>query len=188
MIDFGHGVTLDALKRADLETLRNWRNDPRIWRWCRQNDLISDVQQEQWFDRIQVDPTIRMYGIYAGSLVGACGLTSLDLLNRRAEFSLYICPEQQGKGLSKPALCTLFEHGFMDFGLNSIWGETFDGNPAASIFESLGMKKEGTRREFYFRNGRFIDCHLYSVLRSEWACGIQAGAISNASGDAGTAA
>lgn len=170
----GKGVKLGPVDRTHLGLLRAWRNDPRIFRWCRQNDVISDLHQEEWFTRQAHDPSIRMYLIHAphhGNMkaVGVCGLTSLDPWNRRAEFSLYIAPDSQGLGHGKAALAALFTHGFRTLGLNCIWGESFDGNPACRMFEALGMKLEGTRRQFYFRDGKLIDAHLYSILAHEWA-------------------
>jgi RimJ/RimL family protein N-acetyltransferase len=119
-----------------------------------------------------------MYGVMRqGDLVGVCGLTSIDLINQRAEFSLYIGPEYQGLGYGKAALLTLITHGFRVLNLNCIWGETFNKNPAAEMFEELGFKKEGTRRDFYFRDGRFINAHLYSLLRSEWKSRFPGGGV-----------
>lgn len=172
MIDFGYGVNLKTISPEILPQLRSWRNDYRVWRWCRQNDLISYSDHLNWFDSISNDKTVRMYLVSdATSHVGVCGLTSIDMLNRRAEFSLYIDPDQQRRGHGEKALKTLLKHGFLNLGLNSIWGETFAGNPALEMFEKIGMKKEGTRREFYFRNGRFVDCHLVSILGREFLDG-----------------
>lgn len=170
MIDFGYGVSLGPLDVEHAPKIRDWRNDRRIWKWCRQHDLISDLSQHAWFKAQSADPTIKMYMIYGekGQAAGVCGFTSIDYLNRRAEFSLYIAPDFQEDGLGKKALKTLFGHGFLNLGFNSIWGETFDGNLAGPMFQRMGMKHEGTRRDFYFRNGRFIDAHLYSLLRAEW--------------------
>jgi len=100
--------------------------------------------------------------------VGVCGLTNIDQVNQSAEFSLYIDPAMHRKGYGKAALTTLLKVGFEHLNLNHIWGETFDGNPAMGMFASLGMKKEGTRRQFYYRDGKHIDCHLVSILRDEW--------------------
>lgn len=171
MIDHGYGVSLGPIDRSHNEKLRTWRNHYSIWKWCRQNDVISDADQLRWFDEQSKDPSIRMYLInddMENRPVGVCGLTSVDLINRRAEFSLYIGKEFHGQGYGKKALKTLLAHGFKTIGLNGIWGETFDGNPAAAMFEELGFMKEGTRRDHYFREGRFIDAHLYSILRSDW--------------------
>jgi RimJ/RimL family protein N-acetyltransferase len=151
---------------------REWRNDGRIWKWCRQNTLISESAHQRWLERIQTDASIKMFGIRAiedgDTAVGVCGLTSIDKQNQNAEFSLYIAPEHHGKGYGKDALRTLLEHGFKDQNLWRIWGETYDGNPAFKMFLSLGMKHEGTSRQAYFRSGKFIDCHRVAILREEW--------------------
>lgn len=163
-------ITLGPLNKRVWDVIWRWRNDPAVWRWCRQNTLISDMQQQRWIEAQDLDPRIKMFAVYgAGDLVGVCGLTDIDQVNQRAEFSLYIAPEHQRKGYARKALTILLSHGFFDLNLNCIWGETFDTNPAAKLFEGLGMVKEGTRRDFYFRNGRFIDAHLYSLRRAEWS-------------------
>lgn len=163
-------VFLRRLEKREMETLRCWRNNPLVWKWCRQNDVISQSDQEKWFETQASDPSVKMYGVcdHREMLLGVCGLTSIDHWNRRAEFSLYIAPEHQRKGYAKPALWTLLKKGFLDLGLNCIWGETFHGNHAVRVFEDVGMKKEGRRREFYYREGRFIDCDLYSMVRSDF--------------------
>lgn len=169
MIDFGQGVTLAALDTEHLPKLRRWRNDPRVWKWCRQMTPISDQDQRDWFDRQSKNATIQMYTVTVeNDVVGVCGFTSIDLVNRRAEFSVYINPDKFGLGLGTRTLKTLFRHGFEQWGFNVIWGETFQGNEAAGLFKKLGMTNEGTRRDFYFRNGKFIGADLYSIRASEW--------------------
>lgn len=168
MIDFGLGVTLRTIEEDDLPRLRAWRNDPKIWYWCRQYDAISQADQRAWFEKQSTDPAIRMYVVEGNNEVrGVCGLTSVDHVNRRAEFSLYIAPSHQKLGYAEKALKTLCLHGFRNLNLNCIWGESFDGNPAIKMFEKLGFKKEGSRREFYFRDGRYIPAHLCSLLARE---------------------
>jgi RimJ/RimL family protein N-acetyltransferase len=171
MIDHGYGVTLGPLEESNLELMRAWRNDYAIWKTCRQNDLINAPSHKKWFERVCQDPTIKMYEIRHKGLefpIGVCGLTSIDLYNRRAEFSVYIDPAHQGKGFAKMALKTLLAHAFKTLGLETVWGETFAGNSAISTFEKIGFKREGTRRNFYFREGRFLDAYLVSILASEW--------------------
>lgn len=102
------------------------------------------------------------------SPVGVCGLTDIDLVSRRAEFSLYIAPELHGQKLGRHALNLLLATGFDDLGINVIWGESFDGNPAKHLFRKLGMTSEGIRRQFYFKEGRFIDAELFSITAAEW--------------------
>ena len=163
------GCQLDIISEGDLAYMRHNRNLPEIRDWCRQVGLIDPIQQEDWHKRISSDPTIRMYTIYMGDSVGVCGLTDIDHVNQRAEFSCYIYPEHQGSGYATKALKTLFKHGFDDLNLNMIWGETFEGNAAIHIFtEKLGMFLEGTRRNFYYKKGKFLDAHLLSISKEEF--------------------
>jgi ribosomal-protein-alanine N-acetyltransferase len=100
--------------------------------------------------------------------VGVCGLTDIDLVNRRAEFSLYIAPHMHRQGLGTVALKLLLGRGFDDLGLNVIWGETFKGNPALDMFRRVGMDIEGWRRDFYYKEGEFLDAALVSITREDW--------------------
>lgn len=163
-------VYLRHIEYNDLPLLRRWRNLPVIYKWCRQFEPISESHHLSWFDSIRKDPTIKMYSILNDELdiIGACGLTSIDYINSRAEFSLYIGPEHQGQGYGEASLRALCSFGFNVLNLNCIWGEAFVGNPALDMFKKVGFKEEGARREFYFREGKYIDAILFSLLRSDY--------------------
>lgn len=173
-------VKLGPLLKEYSAQLFTWRNDESIFKWCRQVDLLTEIGHEKWMQSHQLDKTIKMYSIidtnYAGKkdnwnttgLVGVCGLTDIDLINQRAEFSLYIGPEFQKKGYAKAALKLLLEIGFSRYPLKTIWGETFEKNPAYNMFLTIGFKPDGTRRSFYFKDGHHIDAHLVSITREEF--------------------
>jgi RimJ/RimL family protein N-acetyltransferase len=166
---------------------REWRNDERIYRWCRQSTVLSQEAHRKWRERIENDPSIKMFGIETTVnksrmseiteiewtekttyQIGVCGFTSIDRQNQSAEFSLYIAPLYQGQGHGKKALEELIRIGFKQMNLNRIWGETFDGNHALNMFFTVGMKSEGVHREAYYKNGKFINAHVVSILRSEY--------------------
>jgi len=164
-------VRLRELNTSDAEQARRWRNDERIWRWCRQNDFISDLNQRDWFNAQHADRTIKMYAIEVDSnefknvFVGVCGLTDICHVHSRAEFSLYVSPESQGKGIGRAALHALLKHGFMNLNLRQIWGEVFDGNPAMKTFLDIGFEETGHRPEFYFKDGKYLCAHLITLFR-----------------------
>lgn len=166
-------IELRAISEYNLPDLLSWRNDERIYKWCRQRDLISEDEHQDWFDSLKSNPKIKMFEIHyiqpdTDELIGVCGLTDIDLYNQRAEFSLYIAPKFQEKGFGQMSLITLLKHGFKNYPLNVIYGECFDGNGAYKMFLDIGFKHEGTRRDFYFKNGKFIDARLVSIKRSEF--------------------
>jgi RimJ/RimL family protein N-acetyltransferase len=149
--------------------LFQWRNNLNLFKWFRQNDLLTWENHCAWMRSHQTDQSVKMYMVnYDGMHIGVCGLTSIDLINQRAEFSLYIEPDHHGKGHGANALKLLLWHSFNAYPYHTIWGEVFDGNPALKVFESVGFKKDGLRRDFYFRDGKFIDAHIISIKREEF--------------------
>jgi RimJ/RimL family protein N-acetyltransferase len=178
VIDFGYGIMLDRINLEDLDQLREWRNDPAVYLWCRQNNLISKQDQLRWHSHQNDDASMKMFLLRAakrsdqvnfGTRLGVAGLTSIDMTNRNAEFSLYIGPEYQGQGYGGDGLRTLFSYGFDWLGLRRIWGETFEHNPAKHLFKKVGMTEEGTARKKYYKEGAWVDAIQFSILIEESA-------------------
>lgn len=171
MIDHGYGVRLERLDpNKDARVTFEWRNDPRVYRFCRQSEPLHWDRHMAWFGNQARDESLSMFRVMHGDqIVGVTGLTSIDRQNRRAEFSLYIDPDNHRRKLGRKALCTLLTHGFKTLGLRVIWGESFDFNaPASRLFQACGMALEGERRDFYFKEGRFVSANLYSMTGDEW--------------------
>lgn len=138
--------------------------------WCRQTDMLDWNSHCKWFDNLGNDQSIKMYLIKtdADIPVGVCGITDLDLLNKRAEFSLYIAKEYQFRGYGKIALLRLIDHAFQCYSIDQIWGESIEGNPAIEMFKSIGLTTDGLRRNFYFKNGVSKNALLMSITRDEF--------------------
>jgi RimJ/RimL family protein N-acetyltransferase len=69
----------------------------------------------------------------------------------------------------------ILQHAFDTLNLNRISLRVFATNPRARrSYEKAGLALEGTLRQAAFRNGKYIDVHMMSILRSEWA-GIREG-------------
>lgn len=170
-IDFGLGCRLDPVTEDSLGLLKKMRNEFAIRRWCRQNDLLSDLDQVKWYQKINTDPTCKMYSVSVNEMldVGVVGLTGIDQYNQKAEFSIYINPEKHLNGFGEMALRTLVCHGFGNLNLNRIFGETFSGNPGAKLYDKLGFKFEGILRQSYFKSGQWIDSEYWSILRKDIA-------------------
>ena len=167
-------IELNFIDKDSGKKLHYMRNLPEVRSWCRQVKLIDDLQQEQWYESQSKRDDILMFSIkkevgeIEKKLVGICGFTSIDMINRHAEFSLYIFPKFRLNGLAEKALKLLFKHGFYDLNLRQIWGETFENNPAYNLFKKLGMKDDGMRREFYYKNGEYLNAKMISIMKDEF--------------------
>jgi len=164
-------VTLQRIQKKHLPLVMGWRNSDHVRRWSGQEGLISEAQQLAWFERQDDNTNDRYFSICDRSNwpIGVCGLSNVDMVARRAEFSVYIGKESVGKGHSIAALSSLFNYGFMYIGLNMIYGFTFMDNEAAQkLFERVGMKQSGCIRDYYFKRGRFIDAYVYDTTRDDF--------------------
>jgi RimJ/RimL family protein N-acetyltransferase len=77
-------------------------------------------------------------------------------------------PEARGRGLGAVAQRLLVEYLFAHTTVERIQADTDITNLAEQrSLEKAGFTREGVLRHFRFRDGRYRDCVLYSILRSE---------------------
>jgi RimJ/RimL family protein N-acetyltransferase len=102
--------------------------------------------------------------------IGNISLQSINYLHQNAEFAILLGEKKYwGKGYSKEASYLLVKFGFQTLNLNRIFCGTFSENmPMIKLAEYLGMKKEGLRRNAFYKNGKFIDIVEFGLLKQEF--------------------
>ena len=102
--------------------------------------------------------------------IGNIALQRIDLLSRNAMFSIIVGDKDYwGKGYAKEAVKLILEHGFSQMNLHRIYcATTADNVPMQKLALSVGMKKEGRRRDAAFKAGNYKDVIEYGVLKKEW--------------------
>ncbi|HUV42625.1 MAG TPA: GNAT family protein [Patescibacteria group bacterium] len=115
------------------------------------------------------DKGIEMGIWLADKLVGCIGLHGLSKPNRRASLGYWLSKNQQKKGIMTRSVKALVDYSFKILNLNRIGLEASTENVSScAIAKKLGFVKEGVVRQFEFVDGRFLDCQVCSVLKSEW--------------------
>ncbi len=164
-------IYFSRISKDYLPELYKMRNSKELMPYFRQYSEISRETHLAWFEGLRTDRTMEMFAIFSShsnDLIGCCGLTSIDYINSRAEFSLYIHPEKQRMGFGRKALGKLLDFAFDTLNIFQVWGESFSYNPARKLFTEIGMTEDGIKRNFYFKNGEYIDAYLYSITVDEW--------------------
>ena len=169
----GEKCFLTAVDPDSIETLRNWRNNPKLRRYFREFREISKPMQDSWYkNRVLNNPNQFDFEIHdkeSGALIGHCGLYYVNWVNRAAEFTIYVGDFNfRGMGIGSDALRTLIKYGFNDLNLNRIWCEVYSNNEAIHIYEKIGFIKEGVMRDQYYNEGRYWDSTVLSMLKSDW--------------------
>ena len=173
----GEGIRLRAIERTDIPRFLRWMNDPEVIQFLLMSSPLSMAMEEKWFDA-QVERPPQQGQILAIEVcvndewihIGNTGLHDVDVVNRTAEFGIVIGEKDfWSKGIGTRATKLTLKHGFDNLNLNRIYLEVFETNPRAmKAYESAGFIREGILRQAIFKNGRYIDLILMSILQSEW--------------------
>ena len=77
--------------------------------------------------------------------------------------------ENRGKGAGTFATKEMLNHAFYNLNLHRVELTVLDDNSRAiNLYEKVGFVKEGTKRQCNFKQGKFVDMHMYSMLREEF--------------------
>jgi RimJ/RimL family protein N-acetyltransferase len=82
---------------------------------------------------------------------------------------IWLIEERRGEGIGRQAQRQLVDLFFRHTGCNRVEAHTDVENvPEQRALAAAGFTQEATIRQAQWRDGSFHDCHIYSVLRSEW--------------------
>jgi ribosomal-protein-serine acetyltransferase len=103
-----------------------------------------------------------------GVLLGTIGLHYVEWFDRSAELGYWIASGVEGRGYVTRAARLVVGFAFDAVGLHRIVVRCAVGNDrSCRVAERLGMQREGLLREAHYVGGKFLDQHLYSLLRHE---------------------
>lgn len=102
--------------------------------------------------------------------VGQVGLYQIDYRVRSAEFGIMLGDKSVwGKGLGRACTKRVIDYGFLELNLNRVFLYVLDSNlRAVKLYHSMGFQDEGLLRMAQFREGRYVNRLLMSLLRDEY--------------------
>ncbi len=105
-----------------------------------------------------------------GVNIGYCGLCNISTLNNNAEYFILIGDNSYwGKGFGTSAGHAVLQYGFQFLKFNRIWltvSET--NNTAIRSYTKLGYIEEGLMREACYRDFKYHNKIVMSILADEW--------------------
>ena len=168
-------IKLRALTHEDFDKTFQWNNDEEITNWYLSHPFpVSRENEKLWYEKILTSNIpMTVFGIESISsqeLIGIASLRNINLINRSAEFGMYVGNKKfRGHGISKSVTKSILEFAFLKLGLNRVYSYIVeDNNEVWKLGEIFGFKREGTLRQSLFRRGKFINVFIYSILRSEY--------------------
>jgi diamine N-acetyltransferase len=173
----GERVRFRAIERDDIPRFVEWLNDPEVTAGLLMNLPLSTHEETRWFENLSNMQTeerpLALEARLPGGVwthIGNAGLHQIEWTNRCAEFGIFIGEKNfWNDGYGSEASLLMLKHGFETLNLNRIYLYVFETNPRAiHVYEKLGFATEGRLRQAIYRNGRYSDALLMSMLRSEW--------------------
>jgi len=165
-------VCLRVLEHADLSKTHEWINTPEI------NELmgclpVNKNQQERWFNETIDNRTKIIFAICekeTSEHIGNVGLSNIDYINRNAMISIFIAESKnRSKGAGFHSMLQVMKFAFHRLNMNKVYLKTSDYLvDAISFYKGMGFNEEGILRRHEYKKGRFVDKHLFSMLRDEY--------------------
>lgn len=170
----GKKITLRAIEESDLTSLHKWANDPQT------QDLIGNIHfpssfefHKNWFQKLQGDSLNHRFAIDTEDqgLIGLSSLMHIDWRNNRAWHGIVLGDKDiRGKGYGIDTVMATMRYAFDELHLERLDGSMIEYNSISISFycEKLGWKKEGVRRNYYFRKGRYWDQIIVGITKGDY--------------------
>lgn len=161
---------LRPLEEEDLAWVKMLRNDPGTWPYLGSFHFINTFKQKKWYEKIITDMSqeYTVFG-YKKSNLGIVRLTQIDRVNRSMCVGGDILPKHRGKGHARSMFVLIFKLGFEIWGMHRLWLFVLATNKLAlSLYKKVGFKVEGKQRQAIFRERKFVDYLMLSLLADEY--------------------
>ena len=169
---FGERVILRALEPQDNEMLLSLINDPEVECMIGGSSApVSAEEQAAWFASLRERSDVIRCAIADKSdphnAVGTVILTDIDMKNGVAQIHVKLAV--RGAGYGTDAVRAMVRFAFEERRLQCIYAAVLDYNAASKrLFEKCGFTQEGVFRHRIFKQGRYVDECVYSVLKEEF--------------------
>ncbi|QIE60691.1 GNAT family N-acetyltransferase [Rasiella rasia] len=168
----GEHISLRALESSDLEFLYALENDEGLWEISNTTQPYSKYVLQQYLDNAHRD----IYEVKQLRLVicaeednrpiGFVDLFDFEPKHRRAGVGIVVFnPEDRGKGMAMEALELLQKYAAVHLNLHQLYANiTNDNQKSIELFEKVGYKKAGVKKDWILANGKYKDEWLYQLI------------------------
>jgi RimJ/RimL family protein N-acetyltransferase len=174
------GIKLLPYSSSFLKPFIEWRQQPLSVRHnplkAMTNDEIAKMLESEGSNLADLRKyeSYRWFVALETAVVGSVSLKNISHSMGYAEIGYGIGEEHHGRGIATAAARLLVDKVFKETTLRKLMAIVHDKNrPSRRVLEKLGFRQEGLLREHYVINSKPADEILCSVLKHEWAAGLE---------------
>lgn len=160
----------------DDDMLKYWISDPKIQSMYSEpvysskdevrellNQYISSYQKEDYYRWAMITKEAR-------SCIGQIAIFLVDNKNHFCEIEYCVGSQFHRKGLASESVKAVIDFGFGQVNFHKIQVCHKANNIASKgVIQKCGFTYEGTLRDYFFMEGRYVNRLYYSMLNTEWA-------------------
>lgn len=166
-------IYLRALEPTDYKTSIKWRKDDAIWDMLGGTKyFVSEAYEKKWVEDTifnSKDVKLAICLCENDRYIGNVYMTDIDMLKRSCHSHVLIGEKDcWGKGYAREALLEAIDYMFKDRNIHRIQANILESNvQSLKMHEKCGYKIEGLMRDSVFKNGKFQNQYILSILNDE---------------------
>jgi [ribosomal protein S5]-alanine N-acetyltransferase len=125
----------------------------------------------QWINFVKKNYSNLSFAISDESeVIGGIGaVPQTDVHRFSAEVGFWLGQLHWNKGIISKALPVFCNYLFTNFNFNRLFANVFEGNEASKkVLEKTGFVLEGAMRKSVFKGNKFVDHHIYGLLKEDF--------------------
>ena len=173
----GKNIVLKCLTRDDVinSNWYGWFNDEQLSKTLQKHYFPNTLESQLLFWENNIAKSINKFQVgickkESNKIIGVCSLNNIDYINRKCEFSIIIGERKEQNITIFIESCKLvFNHAFNTLNMNKIYGGSISKDLVLLMIRSLNCKQDGIAREDIYKDGKYHDAYLYSVLKNDFS-------------------
>ncbi|GIO23746.1 GNAT family N-acetyltransferase [Oceanobacillus sp. J11TS1] len=171
---FTKRLALRKMRTSDAPALFTIWSDPAVVEFMNISAFTHESQAIEMITLLhelaEKNQAIRysIFNLNSKEIIGTCGFNSIDPENSRAEIGYDIAKPYWGNGYAPESIQALIHEAFENLRINRIEAKVEPANVnSIKVLEKLHFTFEGTLRQYEKVKGKFVDIHMYSLLKSD---------------------
>lgn len=162
-LDLGE-IYLRSLCLNDLDgNWYMWLNDPEVTRYQDKGIFPNSFEKQksyfEYLSKSQNDIVFAIIFASDGKHIGNIGLHRIDYIHRHADVGIILGEKEYwNRGFATKCIQALVQYAGNSLNLHRLTSYIMIENTGSlKAFSKVGFSKEGCMKEYYFKNGRYLD-------------------------------
>ncbi|MDP3994748.1 MAG: GNAT family protein [bacterium] len=168
----GEKVDLVPPRKPEMENFVKWFQDREVTRLLGVLFPTDIKDEEEWYETLRTSKENIVWFICLkdGKHIGSTGVHQINWINQSGISGIVIGEKEQwGKGFATEAIKMQTRFDFESLNLNSVHTHiAVDNIGSIRAAEKAGYTWTGVMKHYFYRQGRFHDVKVGSILRRDW--------------------